>query len=546
MFYARIAGRDMPIESGKVSLDAFTAPQFTVTVPAVYLEDIDDLINTDIEIFQDGESYLTGYIFDTPELQLSKSSGFNAALSCLGDLGRLTCYRAKSDANYDGVPYSLILQDLLQTTDDAWVFVDRMINYAYDINGTPGNTLDDTIEPRSDFSELEFALTIDLRDKDSLWAQVAEIMKIVSPEVYITYGGVNPVTGWYELVNDYRFTTVGSLLDHRTESLIQGDNLTSLKLNRNTVKPYVLVEAYGQMEPGKTITLEHAEDNTDTTGHTEYATYPIMEVGDTWCVEDQTPGKVGCATVVEFPEITTTDDSFPASDQAKRAGFSLWKKTVQFIKEHNSGKSYSVSGYLQRAPQLDDSIYLQSEVYEPVYDPISQRIVEHKLIYSVADWHYVTKVSFDFSAAKKPGLGEGFDGYAYKYDLELSENRIPVNIPNELALFKRLKKKDRKKDEVYLVKLTPGTANPLEEATIVTASQDITVTSPTTPPMGFSTVGFRFQLIYDAPLGGQIDSSDAEIIVLAKPSTSGIEAEVELRILNASIAGTLVVDFLYV
>ena len=296
-----------------------------------------DILYASVEFIFDGVVVISGIVVDPAELQLSGSI-ITTKVRALTELGRLTTRRAKKNSHYQNVSIVAIIEDLLATTGD-WAIGDT-------------STM---IEP-------DAKTTVDLRQKETLFAQIAGAIAVV-PKVFMRYGGYNSITGKREVDIGYFGEDIESFV-------VQGENLFDLKIERRTSWPMRIIEAYGDISDETQISLNDALSNPDTLAHAEYATYPISydALGEVYIVTNTLISN-GAEAVKNYRMLRTKNDASPTEAEKQEVGYAVWRRAVRDF-QFADANSYAVKAAfpLDNVPILDNKVFVIGQVHELARD----------------------------------------------------------------------------------------------------------------------------------------------------------------------------------
>lgn len=468
---ARIDGQDFEVIDFDIDWALDQANKFSVDVLAKELNDWRDIIYANVEVYDGGTLVTSGYVEKSPKLEMKDGGVLTVSLSCLDEIGRLICDRAKFDAHYQDQQVLSIITDLLSVATDMWV-----------------TTLVNMVDPL-------VVTTVDLRSKETLFAQIIETIK-ASPQVHIRYGG-RQITGEYIL----EIGNFGSI----TSEGIQDHNLLDLKLQFNSEKMYRIVESYGDATINAKINLGDALADPRTVLHPDYAQFPISLDGATGayiCTNNALTK--GCQVRKSFNVIKVKNDTTPTAAEIAEAGYALWLKTVRFMQKSTSYETYSATVMLPEPPEVGDNMFIRSVVREPIYDSMTGKVVAEHETFSVNDDFRITKVGFSteslvipdamyFDLTEENGL----------FSVELTSNDEAEMIDPDVELYSRLED-HREFDDIgaslvlYPIQVTTLTYNSTNPADCVGSGPGNTGklflhTSPV-PPVGATGVVTWFVL----------------------------------------------------
>ena len=403
--FARIDGQDFELIDFDADWVVDQANTFSIDVLAKEFAWRNSMYS-DVEIYDGKDLVISGFVDKSPKLEMKDGGPLVVALSCLDELGRLTCDRAKFDAHYQDQQVLSILTDLISVATIPWVL-----------------SLVNMVDPL-------VVTTIDLRSKETLFAQIVETVKS-TPQVHLRYGG-QQITGEHVL-------EVGNFGDVNAEG-IQGHNLLGLKLNYNTEKMYRIVESYGDSTLSQKISLFDALSDARTAVHPDYAQFPIsLDAATGSYIVTNAAISEGCSVRKSFNVIKVKNDTTPTAAEVAEAGYALWLKTVRFMQKSTSYETYSAEVLLPSQPDVGDNMFIRSVVREPVYDAMTGKIVAQHETFEVNDDFRITKVGFTTEQVALPD-GQYYDLHQQElvYSIELTSNDEAEMIDPDAELFARL------------------------------------------------------------------------------------------------------------
>ena len=460
--YAIIAGREVPVLSARLTWTQGQVNTAEISILARYIDSL-NITFSDWSLVRNGNVVMSGIVLDEPGLDLNKDRDSVYRISAVDELGRLTCKRAVSDAHFQDVD------------------LPTMINFL--LAGVTGYVLGDTstlINPAA-------KTTIDLRAKETLFAQIAEAVKQF-PRTFLRYGGMS---GTNHLLDVGYFGVENYVLG-------QHDNLADLKKQRNTKRAYKYVEAYGGRSRSTRPTLGDAINATlsptialRTQSDPNYATYPIVQIGGKYLV-DNTEVSAGCEVTKEFSINKTENSEAPTNEEKAEAAFAVWQKTVRFLQENRSYETYTGTGYYVEPPNISDSVFVQAQVYEPAYDELLHQ-TELVPVFVIHKPYRITKITADFteSAADWRDDACGNTETLDAYDLEMTDNDYAELVDDDAALYERLERPDiADEDEesaltlkrVDIVTVEHQSSTPSDAACLPTVAKRFVFTLPAVPP----------------------------------------------------------------
>lgn len=343
------------------------AGTFTVEVAKADLSvEPEDLFLEAISLYFNSQLLISG-IVDSFE-KVKQDDTILIKLNCLDEVGRLTTIRAKSDAHYQDQLLTFIVSDLLSSTADWQI-------------GDTSTMVDSSI-----------TTTIDLRNKEFLWAQLVEVVK-ACPDVFIRYGGYSTVLGKHLL-------DMGEFNNNSGIRLVEGQNLTSLEYESSFVRPYYEIEAYGGRSGSERATLQDALDHDPTLS--THPDFPIVTSGGKLVVRDNAVTR-GLTAVKEYSANKTKNDLIPEDAQRKEAGYALWQSVVSDMKKSSVGGKYKVEcveqpfdNFQPYVVSVGDRVYVAADVKERVLQ-IATGLPSWETLLSIQQMLRVISYTLNFS-----------------------------------------------------------------------------------------------------------------------------------------------------
>lgn len=380
--------------------------QFDITIAAIDMS-ITPEVGSTISIYSKENLLMSGFVFDIPTPEYNQNGITTWSLSGLDNLGLLSVARPKSEAHYQDTSVTNIIQTLLASSD--WYLSDTA-----------------TMEDPS------VKTTVDVRSKESLWAQIRTVIDNV-PNLFIRYGGFNSVLGKHALQLGSFGTPqphIGAVVDYTAQFPVY--------------RPYKIVEAYGSVSGGVIVSLKHALDNPETTAHSDYVNYPIVQDGDVYYVDDLTK-ESGFEIRKEFGAVKTKNSGVSSTIQRREAGFALWQKTVRFCQENAEYKSGKLTAYLSDIPSVSNTYWVRQKTDDYKFDPMWQ-ITRYRNTFSLEGWLRLTSASINL---KQNPTEEGL-----LYTLTLSDRPYNENdADSDVNLYARLENHTKEDLDTLTVEL---------------------------------------------------------------------------------------------
>lgn len=331
---AQINGKAIPLRDFQMNYTQDGVPTFDITVPT---RDIvgQDLYLEDVEVYRDGDLIIDGLIASPvvyPALLPSVSNPLFTSLKCDSNLGRLV-REAGVLVHFQNTLVSVALTTLLATTQDStWLLNDT-------------STLND------------IEITLDLRGMESLWAQIQEVCKASRNVTFVRYGGESG--GNYLLDAGFFRERVN------TPKAVWGDNiLEPPRFQEANTEPIRIIYPISGSSSDMPVDLDFAL-NIDPTLSDPSQDYQIL-VG-TGGIRNNTITK-GIIVRREFSAIKTENDDAPTQAELDETALALYRVAADELQNSQESYSLSVKITCEDAPRIHDAIWLESQIFEEIYD----------------------------------------------------------------------------------------------------------------------------------------------------------------------------------
>lgn len=402
-FYAIIDGKIVELIDGSIDYELDAVDSFDLSV---YAEDIEyaRIKGAEVSVYKNAELLISGIVQDRPQFQYQDDQKYVFKLKCNGELGRLSCYRSRTSAHYQDETVYNIVTNLLFPYALYWEV--ELVNYA-------DYTTDKT--------------TIDLRNKETLFSQISEVIKSV-PNLHLRYGGKN--NAGKHVLQIGRFDSI-------LYSAKQGENLQKLELISNSSKTYRIVESYGGFTDIQRITLADALDDARTTAHADYTNYPIVyDAGSATYYCENLSDDDSCAISKKFELTKTSNTDAPTAAEVAEAGYALWRKTVRFLQQNQKRESYKATVFSDQKLTLGDRIHISAQAVEVVYNEFNMEAIEIPLMETNSDYK-ITKIGVELETYISPNELESKLNYGYSYTIEVTSGEEAENFDSEVELYDR-------------------------------------------------------------------------------------------------------------
>lgn len=335
MITAKLAGREFPVIGFDLKYAELKIPEFTLEVAATDI-DAATVVFQDIKVFKDGEEIASGIVSETPLPDMSDGGIVTYKLKCDTDLGRLYLEMA-ADIQFQNLSVSTIVSTLLgEAVDSVW-----------SINSSV------TLAAEN--------LTLDPRDKESLWAQIKYALDSASDPTFIRYAGFS--AGSHQI-------DIGSFgSDVRTHNITQGNNLVGKPKfkqiaeppikeirpisGRTGAKPVLLSEALA-LEPG----LSSDPD------------YPLNVSNQSVVNDTITTGR---RLRKRFTGHKTSNTAPVTAAARREVALSLYYSAVREIRKADPHEEIRCEAFFTSPPPLYDNIYVDIVAYVMKWNPLTER-----------------------------------------------------------------------------------------------------------------------------------------------------------------------------
>lgn len=351
MITAKIAGREIDVLNFDLKYAELKIPEFTLEVMAIDV-DAATAVFSDVRVYKEGVEIASGLVSEQPLPDIGAGGIVTYKLKCDTDLGRLYLEMA-AEIQFQNVPVSTIVSTLLgEAADSIW-----------SINSSATLAAED--------------LTIDVRDKESLWAQIKYVLDSASDPTFIRYAGFSG--GSHQL-------DIGSFgTQVRTHDIIQGVNLVGKPKfkqvanppikeirpisGRTGAKPVLLSEALA-LEPG----LSSDPD------------YPLNVSNQSVVNETITTGR---RLRKRFTGHKTSNVAPVTAAQRREVALSLYYSAVREIRKADAHDEIRCEAFFTSPPPLYDDIYVDMVAYITIWNPITE--VEEEVTPVVVQGFYRVK-----------------------------------------------------------------------------------------------------------------------------------------------------------
>lgn len=415
MLYAQINGVNYEIIDGTVNWELNAVSDFSFSVVANEL-DYKNVLYEEVSIYYAGDLIVSGYVDKRPTIQVGESKTLTVNLQCVNDLGRLTCRRSFRNSHFQNTTLISALGTLIGSVSD----------WAIDSSTLPVASANSTI-------------TVDLRDKETLFSQITELLTLV-PGVHFRYGGFNGTDHILEVGSFNTLTT------HANRNF----NLLSINLEPQENRYYKVIEAYSGITDTKKIRLNRAATDARYLASPYAAQFPITQdlSDNAWIVTNTlAPNGVECSIRKSFKSIKTKNDAVPTAAQKDDVSYALYLKSVRFLKESEPADLYTLRMTNLTIPRVGDRIQISAEIDEPQYNGIFGSVTNYQTVFYVNEDFRMTRISVNLKDIAETLQDQIPAEKEYILDITASSNDELGFYDAELELFEKLEEASEYNEE---------------------------------------------------------------------------------------------------
>jgi hypothetical protein len=403
MIEAILQGKSLEVFDLSIEFKEAKIPTFKIKIQAYPFADVNALLYQDIAILRDGQELVSGIVAQLPRPEVHLGLGGFLSLQCDTQLGRLYTEMAYG-VQFQNVTVAVAIATLLAEAEDS--------NWA--LNDT--STLDDE------------EITLDVRSKETLWAQMEMIRKAAKTPYYLRYAGFSggshrlDIGSFGEEVRNIAATQGQNVIGEPKYSQPSRDPLKEIRPISGKVgtKPVALSEAL-VLEPG----LSSDPD------------YPLDPLRQSVVNNTLSSGR---RVRRPFTEIKTENESLPSQTERSQAALALYYKARRELIASNPYIVVRLELALETMPVLYSKIYVDVIARQTVYDPYTQTETLYELL-PIQGWFRI--FGFSLRGDMKGSIDE--KGQLRKmdiYTLELSSGIQEESYSEFELMFNRLEKHD--------------------------------------------------------------------------------------------------------
>lgn len=353
--YVYCKGKRFSVIKASVEFELDIVSNFSITIPLEETSNDIDFLLEEIEFYYKDSLIVSGLVVSRPKINFNDDI-FLLELKCDNELSQLSKIRAKSNSHFQNRTLGFCLLELISTVNN-WVlsFVD--------INAS------------------DYFVTKDLRDKTTLFSQIKTIIDGI-PNLHFKYGGLDS--------NNNHILEVGKF--SKEIGILQ--TISKINLNSKGSIVYKRIESFGGFSSETRVTLSDALLDPRTILDENYADFPIVNDGIYYYVENSNLDK-GYDITKKFNLEKTKNDNIPTQAEIAEAGYSLYLKTVSFLKRQDDTKNYDVEFYCpyDNLPSLGDKYFIHHYVTKEVSTLYNTKSIK---LYEIEESLKLTKFSINF------------------------------------------------------------------------------------------------------------------------------------------------------
>lgn len=410
MLFAVINNVHYPIIEGNINWSLSAVSNFNFTILANEI-DYKNVLYKNVEIIYNGESLIQGYIDKRPTINVTNSENIKINLSGADNLGRLACMNSRQNTHFQNSTLSSALSTLIASASGWTVTIDTV---------SLGNQL----------------VTLDLRNKETLFSQLTELISII-PGAFFRYGGM--VGGNHVL----EVGVFGALTTYANS----GFNILSLSLEPQEDKYYSEVRGYtGEAKNNvgveRVYGLNFAQTDTRYTTNPLNVQFPIVTVAGVGYVVRNNNFLNGCAVTKYFSDIAPEDKSVNTTLAIRNdMSYMLYLACVRFLKENDLSNIYNLSISNEFIPKLGDKVRVNMNIDEQVFSDTFAANHSSVSVFNADGDYRIVNISLNLAEIVNRQVDYGEVCSEYVLNLTATDSDGLVYYDKELKLYNRLMKK---------------------------------------------------------------------------------------------------------
>jgi len=207
----------------------------------------------------------------------------------------------------------------------------------------------------------DVTVTVDLRNKESLWAQIMEVCATSRNATFVRYGGYSG--GNYLLDIGYFRQRVNV-----PKAVWKSNILTPPRFQESNDIPIKIIYPVSGASADVPISLDDALA-IDPTLNDASQDYQILT--GQGAIRNNTITR-GIATRREYQSVKTKNDTSPSQAELNETALSLYRVAAQDLEASQSSTSLSVKITSDSVPQIHDAIWFEGKIFETGYDLLTE------------------------------------------------------------------------------------------------------------------------------------------------------------------------------
>lgn len=355
MLYALINDQEFPVRELSLNRRQKQIGEFEFTLEASRITgNPNDLLFADVAVFRDGNRVISGIVSSYPQPVMVDGQMGYYRLSCDEEVGRLYL-EIPLNIQFQNIAIATCISTLLAgATGSAWL----VNNISTLVNDT---------------------VVVDVRDRESLWAQVECVLEQAGTATYWRYGGFS---GGFHLLDLGRFGE-----QPHNYTAVQGDNVSGkIRFKQSTRLPIKEIRPISGKVGNMPVNLSDALVLVP--GLAADPNYPLVAATQS-ILNNTVPN--GRRMRKRFTEQKTKNTVPPTNVEKQQAALSLYRRSVREIISNASTQALDFTVSLPFIPNLNAKMFVQGQVMETIFDVYTGQHVQRETI-AVSDWYRITGI----------------------------------------------------------------------------------------------------------------------------------------------------------
>ena len=352
-----LSAEDFPVTKFSYADSQKKISTFKVTIEQALLPaDLSTLLYNSISVLENGVQIVSGIVSGIPIPALADGNQGYVTINADGEIGRLYVEES-AQIHFQNTTISAALGLLLATT--------ALSNWVVGDTSTLANN----------------AITMDTRNRESLWAQIKALVEVNETPTYVRYGGF--AGGNHQL-------DVGEFgAENEQTSVVGGYNLVgNTRYKRSSSDPIKVIRPISGKVGGIQVPLSRALNIFP--GFAADPDYPLT--AETVVNNTITTGR---RMRKEFSVIKTQNNAAPTDAERDQAAVSLYYVSVRELIKANPKEQVSLEAAFSVLPIVNDKIHLDVIAHQMLYDVVTE-LSELVPIGELKGWYRITSLKADY------------------------------------------------------------------------------------------------------------------------------------------------------